>query len=758
MPSENQLFRIQKVDWRFVFKNSFYYLLLIYLLLAGSRGELIARELAIFWIDLVLLFIFFLIWFQKMSKPRVELIDSRPIYIFMAFIVFGFVSTLLNDSLWKSITDLFVWGAALFAMLFFQFLRGSWKQIELLDPILVIGSVFHTGKIAVFLHWMIDWARYLPGQYQYLFKYRGVSPNISSAFANVIFIIALTQIFADNESRTKWIYYYTSASALAVIMISGSRGGLIGCVVGLSAVFLIRYFVRFGEKQKKQKIILTAMILLMGLLGLGVIFYFSMKSGRVGLADRFEFWVVAVQNWINNPWFGSGINTIGSEILSIRSVPPVQLHTHAHNLFLNLLSEVGLLGFSIFLGFTGYLVYQYLQEYINHSSPMALGSLGMIAVIFAHGLVDTLYIEPFILFTCLLIFGITAPKGGKIDPIGKGAVNLFFCGILGVGLFLGIHKNLYGRALNSFESGDFEKGAEQMSNILLYANKNALVQQQSGIFFSYLADQESDPILRNDYLIASIQGFDKAASLEPNFGGHHANLGIMYWEYGRPEKALDHLAISTVLAPESVMFVLNSGVVAEEVGKLSAAKEYYGWLLDKRAWIDSSFWKETQFRQRIFYNYQKQQWIEQVSANDSPGETENQSQGLNIRDKIRYIEELIDNNEIESAYFTWNQLRMQLGKTKSLAVEMKWLEADLAAAQGELTKAVLIGSEAVENWQAQSSVGAGGIGYTDYGMRFFRSSAYKEDLVPFGKTFPITETWESRLVELEDWKDKTQNE
>ncbi len=57
--------------------------------------------------------------------------------------------------------------------------------------------------------------------------------------------------------------------------------------------------------------------------------------------------MVAFRSFIDQPFFGSGLYTMGNKLLQYRSVPPSSIFVHAHNIYLNILGELGIVGLSI---------------------------------------------------------------------------------------------------------------------------------------------------------------------------------------------------------------------------------------------------------------------------------------------------------------------------------------------------------------------------------------------------------------------------
>lgn len=85
--------------------------------------------------------------------------------------------------------------------------------------------------------------------------------------------------------------------------------------------------------------------------------------------------------------------------------------------------------------------------------------------------------------------------------------------------------------------------------------------------------------------------FEMALEYDPNHAKAHNNLGVLYWQEGDQEKAMEHLYQALELDPEDSNVLYNSARALEAAGQLATAADYMRLYLqrspqDESAWDD----------------------------------------------------------------------------------------------------------------------------------------------------------------------------
>lgn len=162
---------------------------------------------------------------------------------------------------------------------------------------------------------------------------------------------------------------------------------------------------------------------------------FSVEALTESYANRFDMWVQSIE-WIGeNPIFGYGMSSY--EMLAKQC--GVRVLKHAHNMPLNSLLDIGVLGTSLLLGFVFRLVKpMFARKFRNKYNYVSSIMLGTIAATLIHGLLDVPILGVSTSFIFVMIFSSNAimrnetsygyamvpadkQKAAAATPVGVGA-------------------------------------------------------------------------------------------------------------------------------------------------------------------------------------------------------------------------------------------------------------------------------------------------------------------------------------------------
>lgn len=196
---------------------------------------------------------------------------------------------------------------------------------------------------------------------------------------------AILPLFLSFVLRLKGRHMISSAVVTSIlwlgIVFSSSRGGLAAALVGLAIFGLLRLFANTKQNDKKKLVIAMSGLLLLGILAQFTALAGSNQSKTSTLSRfmtnsetapsnsvsknlRFLYWTVGLEIWRTHPVFGIGADNYGHEFNDYRgkiSARPenrqlVQgneeaMPERAHNEFIQIFSELGVIGGLIFLIF-----------------------------------------------------------------------------------------------------------------------------------------------------------------------------------------------------------------------------------------------------------------------------------------------------------------------------------------------------------------------------------------------------------------------
>lgn len=187
-----------------------------------------------------------------------------------------------------------------------------------------------------------------------LYYYPG--PGVSSTLSVFALPIALL-LLADDEPAARRMGYLSLACILAAGLGSLNRMFLLSAVLVLAG-FLFWQWPRFSTRQRVSAV---AGILACAMAALGVVVVLSAARDAGGMAQdvRFPGWREWGNVALDAPLLGHGmgkkvIHAVGKERLSAQlTAREPHLLTHAHNLFLDVVLQVGVAGLAVFCWLLG---------------------------------------------------------------------------------------------------------------------------------------------------------------------------------------------------------------------------------------------------------------------------------------------------------------------------------------------------------------------------------------------------------------------
>ena len=281
------------------------------------------------------------------SYKRALYVISKDIFIFI------FVLIVYSSSIWSvnpGFTDRFM-PEVLQMTTFGVYLatRHSLKQqLRFVAWTFAIGafaSIYVVWRIpAAGLHWNDH-----PGSWKGIYDYK-------NTFGSLMVLNSVAFLLVPVDSAKHRLYKWGNfAIALLMIYFSTSKTSL---VVSFLTIVIVLFYRNFRWKGKVTVFYLDVLILFLGSIATIVIGLWVEILGAMGkdatLTGRTPMWNVAFTELMNRPWFGFGRGAFWAEkskyaidagyAVSQGFIPP-----HAHNGFIDIMLDVGLVGFGVFL-------------------------------------------------------------------------------------------------------------------------------------------------------------------------------------------------------------------------------------------------------------------------------------------------------------------------------------------------------------------------------------------------------------------------
>ncbi|WP_339060943.1 O-antigen ligase family protein [Tepidibacillus marianensis] len=209
------------------------------------------------------------------------------------------------------------------------------------------------------------------------------NPNLAGTWYAVMALIGF-YFFKVNQGRKKWMYGIATLLYALVLFWTGSRGGIIGLVVGFATY---HYFL--GHK---KKVISILVLFLSGtILMLNYPQWFPRGNTLFSTIDgRFSIWENAVYMFVIKPitgWSLMGIYTSNNYVFNMYRA------FHAHNIPLTIATTLGIVGLAIFI-WMEWELFKDIKILFRNQNPLTPLLSGVQAIILGQGLFDFTIMSP----------------------------------------------------------------------------------------------------------------------------------------------------------------------------------------------------------------------------------------------------------------------------------------------------------------------------------------------------------------------------
>ncbi|MEW6557669.1 MAG: O-antigen ligase family protein [Elusimicrobiota bacterium] len=533
-----------------------------------TRWKLWVLETGLF--SVLLLWLGYKILYSRIIFKISEL--NKPVFCWLVFIIFMY---LISKN--KNVAELELYRTVVSVSSFFLFSN-------------VVSDI--KGRKTIIICWLIG--GFLSAIYGIITHYGGfwiiATPQVDrifSTFGNPIFFavflvatipLAIFKLIEEKEIAYKVIWFFMSISFVVALFFTKSRAGWIAFVVSI----LVYIFLSLDSKVKK-------LLLVSVLLIFAIVFVLKTRNVWVRQQGHLLIWRDSLRMLFNKPLLGVGLGAFhisfpkyASEQLK-RIWPQHQnIVNDAHSEFVQILAELGLVGFGLFLWLIFSFLYSikqfYKQPHIKEEILLFTALFSSAIAILVQNLfsVDMRFtISSFYIFS---VFGLIASyssiktKELKLDFLSKSVVIIFFLVVIGFFESRMVIKQ-YRSWKIVFESKDFlDKriiNAEEQKNII---HKMLATNPADARLYFKLGYLWANEIKTNrESAKLAIENFTKAAQLDPavEHGGAFNNLGNIYFTLGDRTKAKENYIKAISINPKLIDAHLNLGIAYYYEGKLN---------------------------------------------------------------------------------------------------------------------------------------------------------------------------------------------
>lgn len=549
-------------------------LLIIYIILAGATFDGILnaqRRLQ----SVVILALVIIVWLWQRRRWR-----WHPTPLDLPILLWGvaFIGSLVtNAEAWRRIS-IGLWYIGLYILAWYalhdalanQKLRRTW----LIDALLIAGvPVVFVGFAQVQVALMAG----LP-----LPRPVGTLGNANALAALLVLLIplALGRLFMLRSPLARVLLTVYALALLALLALSFSRGGWLGGAVALGVWIVLRFPLRrlWAALTRARRIVLLLVVGIVVAIGLAVVLR-SFSIGGRSLDVRTWIYDTAVQLFSERPVTGSGLFTFGAGLSCLNSLPPLEPHSHAHNVVLNVAAELGIVGLFAF-AFTAWRIFRATFRALPKAQdPIAIMGVAAFAGFVAHQLVDLPAMMPALAFAALITLALFMPPSSETTapqeapsrswkPLLAAITSIV---LLVSGIWSALSYREYIDALsNGIGRENYREAAARVQTLAAADPSLAVYTQQAGMLLGLAANAGDTSALQ-----PAIEQFQRYTALEPAYASGWANLAALYAAAGETTPAASAMQKAVALAPQSWSLNYRSGVYAEAAGNLEAAAQAY---------------------------------------------------------------------------------------------------------------------------------------------------------------------------------------
>ncbi len=386
------------------------------------------------WLILGIVVCFF--YFTNLSKFSLKQLRSPILYVYVAFIFFAFISGFYSRNFTLYLHDfsrlIIVFVLALLFAYFLKHKKVSFKNISLLISFLLLVEVIYSLS-PIIAEFYYNGLKILEATSINLMSLRGVTGNKNIAAASIAIksVFAIYLLFISNRTLTKFLLsILISFSTLSLFMLSARAALLSFLIVFISYIF---YGFSIAIINRKFSSFLSVIFLIVTV---SISFLFSnllipneditvvnrisnIEFTNESSSKRLELWEGALDFISSNPIIGCGLGNwkIESAYYMRNSGADYLVPYHAHNDFLEMTTELGLLGGLLYFLLFTFAAFKLLKSFLTSNfNPMYLALICGLIVYTIDALLNFPIERPIMQIPFALILGFVIHEYSKSRP------------------------------------------------------------------------------------------------------------------------------------------------------------------------------------------------------------------------------------------------------------------------------------------------------------------------------------------------------
>ncbi|MBN1921583.1 MAG: O-antigen ligase family protein [Anaerolineae bacterium] len=347
---------------------------------------------------------------------------ALPLWLFLGA---GLLSLWSPFDLWAGFTEWAKWlQVALTLWMVGERLRGAKAQLRVMALIIALGAIgVGQGLLGIWQHRLAGEApsHFLiaPGIYRAYGTFMQPNPfggflGLLGALLTGLLLVSLWEVILARApaprwlwllggavlviagglygswSRGAWLGFGAALAAMAALLPRRSVWGMALVVVFAGAVLLLMATDALPASVEARLTDFAAYLRFENVRGVGI------NDANYAVIERMAHWQAALGMWETHFWTGVGIGNYEAAYPLFRLVNWPYALGHAHNFYLNLLAETGLIGLGAYLLLFAAIfvrLWQATRSLSGWQRGLALGLVGAWTQISVHSMVDNLYVN-----------------------------------------------------------------------------------------------------------------------------------------------------------------------------------------------------------------------------------------------------------------------------------------------------------------------------------------------------------------------------
>ena len=409
------------------------------------------------------------------------------------------------------------------------------------------------------------------------------NPNAYGALLLALLPLALSEVLAARQTLMRGVWFIYSLAIAVLLFFSASRGAWAGAAIGLIVYggLVLRYYelTSWGSVQAawarlsrgmQAFAVIIALTMIVGVSGAGVFFVRSLSDQTRSADLRTYLWVAAGNAFQEKPLTGWGLFTYGRQLDRFSSIPPMQPHSHAHNVVFTMAAELGIPGVLILLVSVGatFVQMRRVWQTLDRERVIWAGQAAALIGLGVHHFLDTPAMMPVIaLLVIILLAGSTTltvspVRSIRFQPVFTTLSVIGVTVLLAVGGWAVQMHTAYQAAL---EMGldHARAGAEALEAVIVKDPRQSAALLEQAYLYGLAAEEDLSLLPR------AIDAFHAYLAVEPTHSEAWVNLSALYWQAGNREQAQAALSEALRLAPDAPFAVLQRVYAGETLNLMA---------------------------------------------------------------------------------------------------------------------------------------------------------------------------------------------